>query len=205
MYLQCWCVGVWYKCKLFSMQCVNRELITFACTWAIRMHIKVQSEYVQAQFQSGCWAINWIYGLFIDLVCWIVCVEYHISYGGQSCYIDFFFPSKSLAFAVSQRILSSSIWTSDVLSFITINLTSSSGITHAVFEPHIQNLPIPCANLSTSLHLEARNHAIHPAHPFSPSEVFVFTGICVSRLAQWINVWQCSMVRKTGSACVGGK
>lgn len=83
--------------------------------------------------------------------------------------------------------------------------TSSSGITHAVFDPHIQNLPIPCANLSTSLHLEARNHAIHPAYPFSPSEVFVSTGICVSRLAQWINVWQCSMVRKTGSACVGGK
>lgn len=118
MYLQCWCVGVWYRCKLFSMQCVNRELITFACTWAIRMHIKVQSEYVQAQFQSGCWAINWIYGLFIDLVCWIVCVEYHISYGGQSCYIDLFFPIKSLAFAVSQRILSSCIWTSDVLSYL---------------------------------------------------------------------------------------
>lgn len=70
------------------------------------------------------------------MVCWIVCVEYLIVWR-TVLYIDLFFHIKSLA---------SAVWTSDVLSFITIHLTSSSGLAHAIFDPHIQNLPIPCAN-----------------------------------------------------------
>ncbi len=105
------------------------------------------------------------------MVCWIVCVEYLILYGGQSCYIDF----KSLAFA---------IWTSDVLSFVTIHLTSSSGITHAIFDPHIQNRPIPCANLvQTSLHLEARHHAIHQKSVVRQKSLCPLASVCLGWLS----------------------
>lgn len=129
------------------------------------LHIKVQSEYVQAHFQSGCWAINWIHGFIsvslyyryglLDCMCW------GVSYIVWPCFglwVKGFF--------------SSSVWTSDVLSFIAI-------LTLPLF------LHYTChfwpTNISTSLHLEAINHAIRPAQPFSPSEVFVSTGICVSR------------------------
>lgn len=92
MYLQCGCVGLWYKCKLLSMQCVNGELIAFACTWAVRVALilfcisKSSLNNVEAQFQSGCEAINWTYGficLFVNVVLldvWCVIIHNYSPY-----------------------------------------------------------------------------------------------------------------------------
>lgn len=75
----------WYKCKLFSVQCVNGELVTSACTRADRLALiwfcisKSSLNMFRHIFKVDVellteYMVSFLSLYIIDMVCWIVCV-----------------------------------------------------------------------------------------------------------------------------------